>query len=99
MKSSTFSLVTSIGVCALAFGLMWGVSALTVNESGAANATTTMGFSQAKVQDSGFMFTAFRGCDEKDLSWYKVNAVNANGDEVNLRVCRGFFKGYTVRVK
>jgi len=99
MKSSTFSLVATLGVCVLVFGLIWGIGAVTVNESGAADATTAMGFSQVEVESSGFMFTGFRGCDEKDFSWYKVKAVNANGDDVTLRVCRGLFKGYTVRVK
>lgn len=99
MRSSSFNLLATLGVCILAFGLVWGIGAVTCNDEGAANAARAMGFSQVEVQKSGFMFTGFRGCDEKDFSWYKVSAVNANGDNVNLRVCKGMFKGYTVRVK
>ena len=98
MKDSSFRLLTGLLIPIFALGIVFGIGAMTVNEEGAANAATTMGFSQVEVQDSGFMFSSFRGCDGKDFSWYKVHAVNSNNQEVDLRVCRGLFKGYTVRV-
>ena len=99
MRHSKSNLLFAFGITTLAFFILWGVSSMTVNETGAGDAAATMGFSEVEVLDSGFFFTSLRGCDEKDLSWYKVKAVNSNGDNVNLRVCRGLFKGYTVRVK
>ena len=98
MKSNHSGLLFFVIGCVLVIGISLSISALTINDEGALNATSAMGFSNIKVVDSGIMFTSWRGCDEKDFSWYKVRATNSNKEDVNLLVCKGFLKGYTVRI-
>lgn len=92
-------ILISIAALVLVLGGVWTFGAITVSEPGAQRAAETMGFTEVQVANSGFMFTSWRGCDDKDYSWYKVNAVNPTGESVELTVCRGLFKGYTVRVQ
>lgn len=80
-------------------GIFAGFGSMTLNEEGAVNAAETMGFTNVELTDSGILFPSFHGCDDKDFTWYDVRAVNSQGKEVDLKVCKGLFKGFTVRVK
>jgi hypothetical protein len=99
MRNSSFSILGTLGVLVLAVGLVWGFGAITHNPEGAVSAATSMGFTQVEVQKSGIFFPGFRGCSDKDYSYYKITALNSQGQPVDLLVCKGLFKGYTVRVK
>lgn len=58
-----------------------------------------MGFTDAEVTEVNRWYPGFQGCDEKDSIGFELNATNPNGDEVDLLVCKGLFKGATIRQK
>ena len=98
MRSNSAGIIASLLGIVIVLGVMWGFGAMTHNPEGATAAATTMGFTQVEVQKSGIFFVGFHGCSDKDYSYYNVSALNPQGEPAELLVCKGLFKGYTVRV-
>src|SRR5574338_1701337 len=63
----------------------------------AAQTVEDMGFTEPQVTETNRWFVGFQGCDEKDSLGYEITAVNPQGKEVELLVCKGLFKGATIR--
>lgn len=68
-----------------------------VSEKGALETVTTMGFSEAQALHKGIFFVGWRGCSDSDYAKFEIRAKNPLGKPVNLIVCGGLFKGYTLR--
>lgn len=58
-----------------------------------------MGFTNPEVTEVNRWLPGLQGCDEKDSIGFEMTATNAQGREVDLLVCKGLFKGATLRQK
>lgn len=71
-----------------------------VNPNDALGAADTLGFSNATITGTNWLFAGLSGCDGGDALAVDLRAKNANGQTVRVVACSGFpFKGWTVRVK
>lgn len=88
--SSKFNLVTA----ALSVGLIAAVcNPLWVDPAGAIDTADSHGFTN--VQTTGY---SWFGCGKGDLWHTKFTAQNENGKDISGVVCKGLFKGSTLRL-
>jgi len=64
--------------------------------AGAQAAVEDEGYTNVTVSESKFL-EARAYCSDNDYFYFDVHATNQNHKEVDLYVCAGLFKGYTVR--
>lgn len=64
---------------------------------GAVRALNTQGYKNVQIFDHAWFAVGLRGCGHGDISMFSASAENPRGDKVNVQVCSGVFKGYTVR--
>ena len=84
-----------VGLGALAFGCG---KAVQEPDSKVERIVENAGYINPEVTDVDILFVQLQGCGEDDLVGYDVSATSATtGNEVNLRVCDGIFKGMTIR--
>lgn len=84
-------------VAALIFGVFGG---LLVKEDGAIQLLEAQGFSDVNITSHQWLFVGLRGCEDSDAAKFTFEATGPNGQIVdNLFVCKGLFKGYTLRGK
>ena len=70
-----------------------------VSEDVAIKAATTSGYTNPKVLDRHYFFVGWQGCSGSDAAGFDVEAINPQGQKVQLLVCSGFFvKAATVRI-
>ena len=90
--ASFLSLFFSIAIL-----IMAGCRGCVADPDRAVRAVETVGFTEAKVVNHGWLFVAFRGCGS-DAAIVRVKGTNPIGKEVELDVCLGWpFKGATIR--
>ena len=56
-----------------------------------------MGFTQPEVTETSRWLVGLQGCDKYDSIGFEMTAINAQGQEVDILVCKGLLKGATVR--
>jgi hypothetical protein len=75
-------------------------SAATDANYGAAKATEFLeqsGYTDVEHENTDMFLIGKRGCGRDDSVMYEFDATAANGDNVEMIVCKGFFKGATIR--
>ena len=71
-----------------------------VNPADSIRAASALGFSEATVVRSTWLFPVFSGCDGGDALAVTLDATNPVGQQTQVIACSGWpFKGWTVRVK
>ena len=55
------------------------------------------GYTNPILKDVDKLMTGFNGCDRTDNVVYEFKAKGLNGKETNVKVCKGVFKGATIR--
>lgn len=83
-------------VAALAVGQGVVVDRL-YGEERAAEFVEQNGFTDLQLTSKKIALIGFRGCDGRDAVGYEFTAQAPNGTIADLRVCKGIFKGATLR--
>jgi hypothetical protein len=55
------------------------------------------GYSDVHLTDKDIFLPEWKGCGKSDVVGYDLEATSARGSQVELIVCKGIFKGATLR--
>lgn len=83
-------------VTALTFGVGKTVDA-NYGEEKARDYVEQNGYTDVDHQETNIMFVGVQGCDSNDAAGYEFTAVSPNDTPVEVTVCKGIFKGATLR--
>jgi hypothetical protein len=92
--------VFAVGFGAFIVGLSFGgakVTEMGFDSSDAERVAEQNGFMEAEVTEVNRLFPGAQGCGKGDLIGFEIEAIAPNGNPVTIDVCKGLFKGATIR--
>lgn len=87
----------SAGVAVIVLGSC-AVSASNFTEEEARVVLESQGYRDAEHVDKDVLFVGVKGCADSDIAMHEFVATGQNGVQMEVDVCKGIFKGATVRV-
>ena len=89
------------GIAALAIGTSWTLGEIVksgYNSSEAKEFVEQSGYTGVELSDTDTVLVGARGCGKGDAVKYEFTATSPNGTpNVSVDVCKGLFKGATIR--